>query len=227
MSASSNRHWLAQAVIIHECTGGFLRWVLMRYLPQYEWHSLVSVKTPEGRRVVQGACNDPATEAFLLNPFDFGWPLNRPRLFTVGTLKGTCYLNAKPDGQSGLIEVQRLFQSCTLDCRSLFVAPQDSRLFVKDSVAQSSPVLQHIMQYILLTSPSTHNPTTIYYLLSSTTTTTTSSSTTIYYYLLLSTIYYYCLLLLLLTTTTTTTTTIYYLLSTATTTPSTHLPRKR
>ena len=109
-----------QAVIIHERTGGFLRWVLLKYLPEYDWHSLVG----KGSQV-QSVVNDSCKEAFLLNPHDFGWPMNRPRLYTVGTLRGTCHLKLGPDQQPGLISVTNLFEKCTLDCRSLFVAPQD------------------------------------------------------------------------------------------------------
>ena len=87
--------------------------------------------------------NDTDLDAFLLSPDMFGWPLNRARLFEVGTLRETCYL-AVPDSVrlratdvanvddtpstpilSGYSIISELFEPCNLDCATLLVAPQD------------------------------------------------------------------------------------------------------
>ena len=123
----------AQAVIVHECTGGFLRWVLTTFLPEWDWHCLVK----DGSSPVPSAkVNDTDTDAFLLSPHMVGWPLNRPRLFEVGTLRGTCYLEppceadscSEVPGESGFAAIGELFQPCKLDCSALMVAHQDSWL---------------------------------------------------------------------------------------------------
>lgn len=120
--------FLRQAVVVHECTAGFMKWILLKYLPQYQWHTLIKVTDPaSGKKVMYGAIDDATTDAYLLNPGQFGWPLNRPRLFSVGTLTSKCFLQPKPNGESGLSNIGSLFVPCRLDCRSLFVAPKDTR----------------------------------------------------------------------------------------------------
>ena len=54
--------------MIHECTARFDRTLFEKYLPGYTIHSPVG---PSG--------------GDLLSPEDFGWPMSRPRLFTVMT----------------------------------------------------------------------------------------------------------------------------------------------
>eukprot|EP00435_Cladocopium_sp_Y103_P054442 s335_g17.t1 len=118
-----------EAVIVHECTGGFLRWVLTTYLPEWDWHCLVK----DGSSSVPSArVNDTDTDSFLLSPHMVGWPLNRPRLFEVGTLRGTCFLEpcetdpcSEAPGESAFAAIGELFQTCKLDCSALMVAHED------------------------------------------------------------------------------------------------------
>ena len=120
----------SEDVIAHECTGGFLRWVLTRFLPQWDWHCLVKDDTslPSAR------INDTDSDAFLLSRDMFGWPLNRARLFEVGTLRETCRLAVPASvtsrhtdiaNLSGYSIISELFEPCNLDCATLLVAPSD------------------------------------------------------------------------------------------------------
>ena len=123
----------SKAVIVHECTGGFLRWVLTRFLPEWDWHCLL--KNHPGQRLPEARTNDSHQDAFLLSPDMFGWPLVRPRLFEVGTLRDTCFLampetiNSEPErnesNESSFSDIGQLFCECKLDCGSLLVAPED------------------------------------------------------------------------------------------------------
>lgn len=136
---------MQQDVILHECTGAFLKWILERYLPQYDWHFLI--KHPRDSRGADplSMIGDAESRSWLLSPQQVGWPMNRPRLFTLGLRKGRCTLDTTGcQGTSGYERIKFLFQKPGLDCSCFFVAPTESRLN-KFCVAQQSQqtVLHH------------------------------------------------------------------------------------
>lgn len=95
--------------------------MLLKHLPEYQWHFLVR---PDCQASIDDATQDP----FLLGPDAFGWPVSRPRMYSIGILKdGKCTFTL-PEGGSAYSRIQRLFSPCSLDSRSLFVAPKAPRL---------------------------------------------------------------------------------------------------
>ena len=113
--------------------------MLTTFLPEWDWHCLVKEVDASGSSAVPGAhVNDTSSDAFLLSPHCFGWPLHRPRLFELGTLRGICHLalheslepveDIESNSQaqkSGLAAISTMFQPCKLDCSSILVAPEE------------------------------------------------------------------------------------------------------
>lgn len=114
-----------QEVIVHECTGGFLRFLLTTYLPQYEWHQMLRVEGDDGVKVPCAAKDDMVTDPWLLSPVNVGWPMHRPRLYSIGLLKSKCYF--EPVGASistsGMQRMVHLFEKPALPCSCFFSAP--------------------------------------------------------------------------------------------------------
>lgn len=62
------------------------------------------------------------TRPFLLSPLHFGWPMHRPRLFSLGTRKGVCYF----DENAGMQKLNCLFEKHNMDCSVFYCAPTAS-----------------------------------------------------------------------------------------------------
>lgn len=114
-----------QEVIIHECTSGFLRWVLIKYLGKhYDFHLLLRDKSS----ICQPEMNDTESDAYLLSPHAYGWPAHRPRLYQVGTKRNVVALRDpySVDGMSsGLGRVKCLFTKTVLDSSVFMVASEE------------------------------------------------------------------------------------------------------
>lgn len=119
-------------LVLHECTGRFLRWILTTFLPEYSWTTLQkSADTGEPVAIP----DDPDGTPFLISPLHVGWPMHRPRLFSVGTLRRSCAFHSlgKFEGSSdsdsktsSFTRITELFAKPSLTCECLYCAPKAS-----------------------------------------------------------------------------------------------------
>ena len=102
-----------------ECTGAFLTWVLPRYLPQWSWIFLVKDEEhPDGDPICIE--DEVLVQSWLLSPHQLGWPMHRPRLYTVGILKEKWTVDS-----SGLQKIAALFRKPGLNCSCFYCAPSE------------------------------------------------------------------------------------------------------
>lgn len=95
--------------MLHECTSYFKKSVFERHLPEYTVH-----------RVIQDDTCATSAEV-MLSPHHLGWPMTRPRLYTVLIHKEKATL------ENFSVVMKSLFRRPhqKLGVHSLFVAPQD------------------------------------------------------------------------------------------------------
>ena len=96
-------------MVLHECTSYFKKSVFERHLLEYTVH-----------RVIQDDTCDTSAEV-MLSPHHLGWPMTRPRLYTVLIHKEKATL------ENFSVVMKSLFRRPhqKLGVHSLFVAPQD------------------------------------------------------------------------------------------------------
>ncbi|CAK9068160.1 unnamed protein product [Durusdinium trenchii] len=111
----SERAQCLEDVIVHECTSLFSKDIFCRYLPQYEVHRPIAL----------------SGEDLMLSPHQLGWPLHRPRAYTVLTKRAT----VKLDGFNETL--CSLFRKCMISVESLFVAPEEEVAEEKSILAKS------------------------------------------------------------------------------------------
>lgn len=130
LAATGDTSWfLLQDVVVHECTSQFLRFLLEMWLPEYEWHMLIKPSCGKMGRGLDPIGEINSTEkAWLLSPHQFGWPMSRPRLFTVGIKKESVKLNSSwCQGSSGLEKMRYLFVKPNMNSSCFFCAPSEAR----------------------------------------------------------------------------------------------------
>ena len=88
---------------MHECTKYFDRSIFARWLPDYDIHIPL---------------DDDGKEIFL-SPHHFGWPLNRPRRYTVLTRRSTIKLEEFSS------TLKLLFRKVNISVKDLMVAPEE------------------------------------------------------------------------------------------------------
>lgn len=125
----SNFMCAVQDVIVHECTGHFYRYLLSKYLHMYKWETLV-IGADRLAPVAQ-SFDGSGIEArpFLLSPVHFGWPMHRPRLYSVGCLRSKCYM----DEPVGLNRLPALFAKPGCDSSEFLCAPSAALLNSADT----------------------------------------------------------------------------------------------
>lgn len=104
--------FFSEDLIFHECTSGFAKHLFEIWLPDYDIHRPT----------------DAAGHEMLLSPHQFGWPLFRPRLYTVLSKRSSVTVSAFGETLS------LLFRKCMIPVSSLFVASQDSDQPVRHGV---------------------------------------------------------------------------------------------
>ena len=92
-----------QAVALHECTNAFDKKLFETWLPMYQVHR----------------AHDDDDKQIYLSPHHFGFPMMRPRLYSVLTHKKKCKM------ANFSTTLRSLFMRPSLDVHSLFVAPKD------------------------------------------------------------------------------------------------------
>ncbi len=96
-----SRKWrciFSEDLIFHECTSGFAKHIFRIWLPNYDVH-----------RPTDAAGNE-----MLLSPHQFGWPLFRPRLYSVLSKRSSVTISAFGETLS------LLFRKCMIPVSSLF-----------------------------------------------------------------------------------------------------------
>ena len=107
---------ICKDVIFHECSPRFCTDLLTRYLKGYTVHQVFECSS--GRHLRQ--------QPIMLSPHHFGWPMHRPRAFTVLTKDAACHLGSDEPGHSnrGINTCQELFRKPCLSVAALYTAPK-------------------------------------------------------------------------------------------------------
>ena len=101
----AERRMTQEALAVHECTSAFDTGLFLKYLPMY------SVHQPEDE--------DNDNKLLHLSPHMFGWPMFRPRLYTVLCHRHKCVLSGFSTA------LKSLFCKPQLQVHNLFIAPKE------------------------------------------------------------------------------------------------------
>ena len=101
----AERRMTQEALAVHECTSAFDTGLFLKYLPMY------SVHQPEDE--------DNDNKLLHLSPHMFGWPMFRPRLYTVLCHRHKCVLSGFSTA------LKSLFCKPQLQVHNLFIAPEE------------------------------------------------------------------------------------------------------